>query len=320
MLRSVDPVVFALLLTALVSMVANTEKVFPDMPGPVRQLMRAMEKSLRFAYVAGGLKLPEEVREGHWRCLGHTWIGHCPRARAWLEFRNGRRPIPAGGAALASEFLPHRIEWPRPERAFPWAHVRFRVLGTVNLLSLVQYPKVLPPRAGRRVGKLLVGLADLRQTDSMPALAQRASLGFQLLELILEMSVIPEDAPQRLTHMQRILPVLEMIRERFADPLTRGSMARHLGLSESRFSDVFRKAMHVPPMFYLQRHRLQQAQTQLLTTTHPIHAICEAVGFHDAFHFSRLFKATYGLSPRHFRQRTLGTSGATTPGEAKQRT
>jgi AraC-like DNA-binding protein len=60
---------------------------------------------------------------------------------------------------------------------------------------------------------------------------------------------------------------------------------------------------------YLRRRRLEHCHADLASVTHrnlSISDICFRWGFNDAAHFSRSFRADYGMTPRAFRQRQLG--------------
>jgi AraC-like DNA-binding protein len=60
---------------------------------------------------------------------------------------------------------------------------------------------------------------------------------------------------------------------------------------------------------YLRQRRLEHCQADLASIAHrhlSISDICFRWGFNDAAHFSRSFRADYGMTPRSFRQKRLG--------------
>jgi AraC-like DNA-binding protein len=60
---------------------------------------------------------------------------------------------------------------------------------------------------------------------------------------------------------------------------------------------------------YLRRRRLEHCHADLASAAHrnlSISDICFRWGFNDAAHFSRSFRADYGMTPRAFRQQRLG--------------
>jgi AraC-like DNA-binding protein len=80
-------------------------------------------------------------------------------------------------------------------------------------------------------------------------------------------------------------------------------MASACGWSASRFAHRFRTVLGVPPLEYLIRLRLHRARERLTECDRPVHEIAREVGYADLPHFSRLFKARFGLSPRGIRRR-----------------
>ncbi len=65
---------------------------------------------------------------------------------------------------------------------------------------------------------------------------------------------------------------------------------------------------------YLRRRRLEHCHADLASPAHKnlsISDICFHWGFNDAAHFSRAFRADYGMTPRAFRQKQLGGLAST---------
>lgn len=73
-------------------------------------------------------------------------------------------------------------------------------------------------------------------------------------------------------------------------------------MSETYFYRCFRKWSGVSPIEYRNSLRLSSAESMLRCTDMKIGEIAEAVGFPDAFYFSRLFYERYGASPRNYRK------------------
>ena len=55
------------------------------------------------------------------------------------------------------------------------------------------------------------------------------------------------------------------------------------------------------PINYLIKIRLAKAEELLKDNSLPIKVIAKRVGYNDAYHFSKLFKKYYGVSPSSFR-------------------
>ncbi len=98
---------------------------------------------------------------------------------------------------------------------------------------------------------------------------------------------------------------LEHVQEQWADgdlaPLTLGDLARAAGVSKTHLTRVFQSTLGVSPVEALRHLRLDRAVTLLARTNLPIQQVAEATGFPNPFHFSKVFRAVYGTSPRAFR-------------------
>ncbi|WJS81129.1 AraC family transcriptional regulator [Tetragenococcus halophilus] len=69
------------------------------------------------------------------------------------------------------------------------------------------------------------------------------------------------------------------------------------------FAHKFKELYGYSPIEYLQRRRIGEAQTQLITTKSSVTEIAHKVGFNSSAYFSTLFKKIVSLSPREYRDR-----------------
>ena len=90
-----------------------------------------------------------------------------------------------------------------------------------------------------------------------------------------------------------------------AAPWTLASLAQAVGCSRSAFAERFRAAMGEPPLAYLRRVRLQRAMRLLTESDRTLEQVAAAVGYGDAFGFSKAFKRAIGESPGEFRKRDV---------------
>lgn len=78
------------------------------------------------------------------------------------------------------------------------------------------------------------------------------------------------------------------------------------GVSVTYFYRCFRKWFGKSPVEYRNMLRLSNAESLLRGTDVQIQKIAETIGFEDPFYFCRLFKAVYGVSPKHYRKQYQG--------------
>lgn len=80
-------------------------------------------------------------------------------------------------------------------------------------------------------------------------------------------------------------------------------LAAASGLEASSVCRLFRRFQGTSPYQYLLRCKMNLAAEHLLGTGMLIKEAAQRVGFADAYHFSRCFKAVHGVSPRDLRKR-----------------
>ena len=102
---------------------------------------------------------------------------------------------------------------------------------------------------------------------------------------------------------RRMLRARDVMDRRYAEPLDVPALAAVAHLSPSRFGRVFKEVYGETPHRYLQRRRVERAQTLLRQTDRPITDIAWDVGFASLGTFSRTFRTVVGCSPSEFRDR-----------------
>ena len=83
--------------------------------------------------------------------------------------------------------------------------------------------------------------------------------------------------------------------------ITLGEMAAIAGMSIPYFCSRFKKAFGLPPMECLIQHRLHRAAHLLSDRNLTVSEIAVQTGYNDLFHFSKMFKKHFGVSPRKMR-------------------
>ncbi len=88
----------------------------------------------------------------------------------------------------------------------------------------------------------------------------------------------------------------------YAEPLSLRTIAGALHINEYYLSHVFKDTFGQPPMQYLLKRRLGEAQTLLMDTDLPIAEIADQLGYGSPWNFSTAFRKHVGLSPSAYRQ------------------
>ena len=93
----------------------------------------------------------------------------------------------------------------------------------------------------------------------------------------------------------------EYIMENYAENLTLGSVAEHIGISVGYLSTLFMQQLHCGFVDYLHMIRIERACSYLEQNYLKTYEIAYKVGFRDEKYFSKVFKKLKGMTPREYR-------------------
>jgi AraC family transcriptional regulator, arabinose operon regulatory protein len=201
------------------------------------------------------------------------WVHFQPRTswQTWL------RPAELGGRMFVVRDLPAAVR-ERIEAAFQRMHADARWSG-------VGAPPT--PAAEPAVPAMAV-----------PTAARELATG-RVEEILLLATAAGERSGEE--HDARIQRAEAILAADPAAPHTVRSLAREVALSPSRFAHLFAEETGRTPMQALRDVRLRHAATLLEATNLAVGQVASACGFVSAFHFSRVFRARFGVSPRAYR-------------------
>jgi AraC family transcriptional regulator len=94
----------------------------------------------------------------------------------------------------------------------------------------------------------------------------------------------------------------QLLKERFAEPLTLTEVAGEVGVHPVHLSQVFHRYYNCTVGLYLRQRRIEFACQRLAETSLPLSEIALAAGFSDQSHLTRLFKRYMGIPPSQYRE------------------
>lgn len=134
----------------------------------------------------------------------------------------------------------------------------------------------------------------------------------QMLLLVMREIVSKDDYEQTKCHFESynknyaVKKVINYLNENFDKKISLEQIAHNMYLSPVYISKIFKEETGESPINYLIKIRLEKAQDILIKEKNSsIKAVANKVGYDDAYHFSKLFKKYYGVSPLHYRKRKL---------------
>ena len=108
----------------------------------------------------------------------------------------------------------------------------------------------------------------------------------------------------------------DMILRRFSEAdLSVSTVARQVGMSDSKLSVAFKAAYHMTPLEFLTSQRMKQARRLLCTTDMPVKDVALECGYYDISSFNRRFKQYTGMTPQQYRQADRGENQTETSRE-----
>ncbi len=107
--------------------------------------------------------------------------------------------------------------------------------------------------------------------------------------------------PAVMRNREVVARALHYIQVNAVHPLTLAQIASYCSLSPSRFSAVFSAVMHVSPIAYRNRVRVERAVALLLSTGKTVEEIAFECGFHSQAQFRTLLRRHTGRTARSLR-------------------
>ena len=226
------------------------------------------------------VQAPRRVLE-HWVVsVVHDGVGR------YIDDSDQRAELGPGSVLVIRPGLPH---WYGTAGDAGWTETWAIVGGP--LFDLLQ-PRVQARGAVHRVRR--------EAAAAVPAILRREAEQ-QLTELfaalvdVVNPGVVASSAP--------IQAAVELLSSDLAAERSMADVATDLGLDYDVFRHAFAHEVGRPPSAFRNERRLQAAANMLRMTTMTHHAIARELGYTDEFHFSRRFRAVFGVSPSAYRSR-----------------
>jgi AraC family transcriptional regulator of arabinose operon len=99
----------------------------------------------------------------------------------------------------------------------------------------------------------------------------------------------------------RVHEAILMITRLLDTPLDTTSLAAAVHLSPSRLTHLFTAQLGMPPGRFIERRRIEHAQSLLDATAMPVGRIARAAGFKNQFYFATRFRVHTGITPTQWR-------------------
>ena len=110
-------------------------------------------------------------------------------------------------------------------------------------------------------------------------------------------------------YVSRLIPVLNYINENYSEDISLDYVSSILNVNKSHFCRIFKQAINVPFVQYVNFVRTYNAAKLLLTTEKNVSEISEEVGFSSPSYFAKEVKNNIGCSPNHYKKMKFNNQG-----------
>lgn len=168
----------------------------------------------------------------------------------------------------------------------PWQYVWIGFTTEAPLPASLSAPVLRVPGAG--------AIFEEMKRCSHLENGRSAFLAARLWDL---MSLLLEQGKEEIDYVEK---AINFMRSEYMNPITVQGIARRLNLDRCYFSTLFKKQTGLSPMQYLIRLRMEKAAELMGVYGESASTAGASVGYPDLYHFSKAFKAYYGVSPRSY--------------------
>ncbi len=264
-------------------------RVFYSEPPIDRRELSIHALGLREPMAAGMVNRPTGTGDH----LFMHFYGEAVIGRPWGEER-----VDAGTVMVWGPRDAHRYGQPRARWLHTWLHCDGAAVARAIAAAGVEMAE---PIRGVDAGILEACVHGLHAEIHCHAHAD-AGIALNLIDtLARELGRVVHGEPRSVPG--RWLAVRRHLEERFDERVRLEALARRAGCSVQHLCSEFRRHFGCPPLAFVIRQRMHRAIMLLRNRSLSVTEVAAAVGYDDIQHFSRLFRARNGCSPRAMRAR-----------------
>ena len=168
------------------------------------------------------------------------------------------------------------------------------------------FSKELDPGREGMIAQLRRWLSEIMIADSRKDESNTLEIRSNLYQIMLLMTrFFKKEAPHWKgvdTSDERITRIIQLIEQRYAEPLTLSELAEHENLSSSYLSRYFKQMTGMGFLNYLNQVRLKHSLDDLLYTSDNLFQIAMKNGFSTAKNYTVVFKTIYNQTPAQYRK------------------
>jgi len=242
---------------------------------------------------------------------GHDWarnrlaegvLIYCTAGKGYHEYRGATYPVTSGDVLYCFPNTHHRYY---TDDSDPWSIYWMHVSGE----SLSYYEKLMGFK--KRAPVISVGLQEdiihlfralLKGYEAVPDERQWLRSTSCAQHILACIAASPKLKPAMKVHSGTVESLIDNMRKSLSTTVCLDEMAAQVDMSPSHLCKVFRAFTGHTPVQYFNRLKIQRACSLLATSRLTIGQIAFRLGFDDPYYFSRLFRNTMKVAPKHYRE------------------
>ncbi|NOU86999.1 helix-turn-helix domain-containing protein [Paenibacillus sp. LMG 31460] len=181
-----------------------------------------------------------------------------------------------------------------------WCHFTATV-GENNLFDLLITPHCIAMRNDETIKNQFQELITQHESDGLAAPFIVKSLLFHLMSRFIERSTVDPLQTASIPSVHKLYIVLQYIEKHLTEQMTVDMLSQLVHFHPKYFLHYFKSMLGVSPIVYINKKRMQKANSLLLHSDMTIAEIAEQLGMQTPY-LSRMFKRFTGFSPNEFRQ------------------
>ena len=212
----------------------------------------------------------------------------------------GETVYTSGGKRFLSD-LHHVVVLPKG-CVYEWECTEAGHFSIIEFESPLVYgePISIPVRHGERIRRLFRDL-EYKRNLQRPMLFPESIR--DVYGILLAASVEESVGYTASDRQRRLLPALEYISRRYAEPITNDRLAALTGMSTVYFRKLFTAVMGVSPISYVKQLRIEKAKEMLESDFGTLTDVAQSLGYGSLYDFSRDFKKHVGVAPSVYAKR-----------------
>ncbi|WP_076459202.1 AraC family transcriptional regulator [Limosilactobacillus caccae] len=190
------------------------------------------------------------------------------------------------------------------DQATPWSYVwvGFAGQGAAQLIDQLAISETTPVFNSSNSFELANSVNQILLIDKMTPANKLLSLSYLLRFLsLIAAATVSDVKPEKPQQNQYVTQAIQYVGQHLST-VSVDKLARSVNLNRSYLTDLFKQNLDLTSSDYIRNFKITKARHLLESSTLSIDQIAEQCGYQHTNSFTRMFKQTYGISPRKYRQ------------------